>query len=281
MKSDMTAGSLVRQLDIRSLKVSARAEVLTNDAHELGLGAIIVGVRRGIGDAPVAATARLFADDTRVALCVELLDGRFRTAGELASDAGVAASTASEHLARLVDAGALDVARQGRHRYFRLAGAEVASVLEALAVGLPASRLTVPSRPAVEPTLRRGRTCYDHLAGRLGIEFTQALVASAVITRDFSPGKLSLLDPLAVVLPLGSGRLFVRPCLDWTEREYHAAGSLPAAITRRMFELDWLRRVPQGRAVELTPGGYQGLTELLRVTRAFPSFGSAATSLSA
>jgi DNA-binding transcriptional ArsR family regulator len=121
-------------------------------------------MRGDVGEARVVATARLFADDTRVALCVELLDGRFRTAGELASDAGVAASTASEHLGRLVDAGALDVAKQGRHRYFRLAGAEVASVLEALAVGFQASRLAVHGPVTVDPTLSRGRTCYDHLA---------------------------------------------------------------------------------------------------------------------
>jgi DNA-binding transcriptional ArsR family regulator len=241
----------------------------------------MLGVRGEVGEARVVATARLFADDTRVALCVELLDGRFRTAGELASDAGVAASTASEHLARLVDAGALDVAKQGRHRYFRLAGAEVASVLEALAVGLPASGLDVHSAMTAEATLSRGRTCYDHLAGRLGVEFTEALMASGVVTQDFSPGTLSLLDPLGVVLPRASSRLLLRPCLDWTERQHHAAGALAAAITQRLFELDWLRRAPRGRAVDLTPDGYQGLTDLLGVVGAFPSFASTVNSQSA
>jgi DNA-binding transcriptional ArsR family regulator len=229
-----------------------------------------------VGEARVAATARLFGDGTRVALCVELLDGRYRTAGELASSAGVAASTASEHLARLVDAGALDVAKQGRNRYFRLAGAEVAAVLEALAVGLPSKEVGEPSQVGPEPAMSQGRTCYDHLAGRLGVELTKALIASGVITQDFSPGNLSLLDPLGLVLPHASSRLLVRPCLDWTEREHHAAGTLPAAITRRLFELGWLRRAPQGRAVDLTPEGYQGLIQLLRIPDAFPSFESTA-----
>lgn len=257
------------------------AEVLTCVANRLGGGAIIVRVRSEVSEARVVATARLFADDTRVALCVELMDGRFHTAGELAHDAGVAASTASEHLTRLVGAGALDVARQGRHRYFRLAGEEVASVLEALAVGLPASGSGAPSPLKAEPALSRGRTCYDHLAGRLGVEFTEALITSGVVTRDFGPGDLSLLDTLGVVLPRALSRLLLRPCLDWTERQHHVAGSLPAAITRRLFELDWLRRAPRGRAVDLTLDGYQGLVDLLRVPGAFPSFGATVNSLSA
>jgi DNA-binding transcriptional ArsR family regulator len=241
----------------------------------------MIRVRSELGVARVAATSRLFADDTRVALCVDLLDGRFRTAGELATDAGVAASTASEHLARLVEAGALQVAKQGRHRYFRLAGDEVASVLEALAVGLPANRIGVGGPVIAEPAMTQGRTCYDHLAGRLGVEFTEALIASGIVSQDYSAGNLSLLDPVGVVLPRASCRLLLRPCLDWTERQHHAAGALPAAITRRLFELDWLRRAPRGRAVDLTPDGYQGLTDLLRVPGAVPSFGSAANSLSA
>jgi DNA-binding transcriptional ArsR family regulator len=232
-------------------------------------------------EARVVATARLFADDTRVALCVDLLDGRFRTASELADAAGVAASTASEHLGRLVDAGALDVAKQGRHRYFRLAGAEVASVLEALAVGLSTKKAAVSSLVAKDPTLSRGRTCYDHLAGRLGIEFTEGLIASGAVTPDFSPGRVSLLDPLGILLPRASSRVLLRPCIDWTERQHHAAGALPAAITRRLFELNWLHRAPRGRAVDLTPDGYRGLTDLLRVPGTFPSFSATVHSLSA
>jgi DNA-binding transcriptional ArsR family regulator len=239
------------------------------------------GVSREIGESRVAATPRLFADETRVALCVDLLDGRFRTAGELANDAGVAASTASEHLARLVDARAVHVARQGRHRYFRLAGEEVACVLEALAVGLTSDRMDFSGPAKAEPALIRGRTCYDHLAGRLGVELTGALIASGVVTQDFGPGELSLLEPLGLALPPSSHRLLLRPCVDWTERQHHAAGVLPAAITQRLFELDWLRRARCGRAVDLTPDGYLGLSELLRVPGAFPSFGATATSLSA
>lgn len=241
------------------------------------------------GDADIAPVARLFGDETRAAFCVALLDGRFWTAGELARSAGVAASTASEHLAQLVAGGVLEVVSQGKHRYFRLASPEIAAALEALAVVSPAGRVRSLRQDVVGRALRDGRTCYDHLAGRLGVGLTQALISRGIITADFGPGDLAPLAPLGITLPptgqlsaglsagprsgglsagprsAGSGRPMVRPCVDWTERQYHAAGLLPTALLRRLIDLRWLEQLPQRRAVRLTDAGRDGLADLLPI----------------
>jgi DNA-binding transcriptional ArsR family regulator len=231
---------------------------------------IIPFVGSQVGEAPVAATAKLFADGTRAAFCLALLDGRYRTAGELARGAGVTASTASEHLSQLVAGGVLAVDPQGRRRYFRLAGPKVAALLEALAVAAPSGDESPPDLGRAESALRAGRTCYDHLAGRLGVALTDALIAVEVITAEFTLGDRSRLIPLGIELPPESARPVVRPCLDWTERRHHAAGSLPAALTRRFFELGWLQRATHGRAVRLTELGQQGLSDLLGTQLPFP-----------
>jgi DNA-binding transcriptional ArsR family regulator len=218
------------------------------------------------GDADIAAVARLFGDDTRAAFCIALLDGRFWTAGELARGAEVAASTASEHLAQLVAGGVLEVVSQGRHRYFRLASPEIAAALEALAVVSPAARVRTLRQDVASRALRNGRTCYDHLAGRLGVALTDALIGAGVITADFRPGDFAVLAPLGIVLPLNGARPIVRPCVDWTQRRYHAAGVLPAELTQRLLELGWLSRTERHRAVRLTETGQQGISDLLHIS---------------
>jgi DNA-binding transcriptional ArsR family regulator len=217
-----------------------------------------------VGDARLAAVAKLFADDTRAAFCAALLDGSSRTAGELARYAGVAASTASEHLSQLVAGGMLEATKLGRHRYFRLASDEVAAALEALAVVAPTKRVSSLRQATVGTALREGRTCYDHLAGRLGVVLTDALIARGIVTPDFAPGDLSPLERLGIEMPPGSSRPSVRPCLDWTERRHHVAGALPAAFTRRLFELNWVQRTTQHRGVRVTEIGHEGLSDLLR-----------------
>jgi DNA-binding transcriptional ArsR family regulator len=214
------------------------------------------------GDVEIAAIARLLADRTRARICTALLDGRFRTAGELATHAGVAPSTASEHLAQLVGGGLLESTRQGRHRYFRLATPAVAAALESLAVLAPTRPVTSLRQATAAKQLREGRTCYDHLAGRLGVVLTDALVGAGVLTSEYGVGDLRPLDPLGLELPPAPRRPLVRPCLDWTERRHHVAGALPAALTLRLVELDWLRRTGQ-RAVRLTPAGHDGLRALV------------------
>lgn len=233
-------------------------------------GAILRPVVSVGGDVDIAATARLLGDNTRAVFCTTLMDGRFRTAGELAIAAGVAASTASEHLSRLVDGGLLEVFPRGRNRYYRLAGEEVAAVLEALAFVSPPGQILSLRHDRADRALRAARTCYDHLAGRLGVELSEALIAQEIITDDYTVRDPSPLTKVGVEMPSNTSRAPIRPCLDWTERRYHAAGALPAALTQRMFEMTWLQRTGKGRAVRLTARGREGLAELLHT----PSFES-------
>jgi DNA-binding transcriptional ArsR family regulator len=218
----------------------------------------------GRGDAKIAATAGRCADDTCAAICAVLLDGRFWTAGELARCAGVTACAASEPLAWLVADGMLEVAGQGRHRYFRLAGPAAVAAKVALS---PSTTVRRPRPSPASLALREGRTCYGHLAGRLGIALTDALVQAGVITADFGLGDVSVLAPLGLGARLASSRPAVRSCVDWTQRRYHAAGTLPTAVTSRLLELDWLRRPEQhGRVIRLTEAGQRGLADLLRTS---------------
>jgi DNA-binding transcriptional ArsR family regulator len=213
----------------------------------------------------VAALAALLADGTRARFCLALLDGRAWTAGELARHAEVAASTATEHLNVLVEGGLLAQERQGRHRYLRLAGPDAAELIEHLAVLAP--RRTEP-RPTLSAATRnkalaRARTCYDHLAGALGVSIADAMTERGLL--DWSQGLaltgpgVKWLEELGIDLPEGTRRPRVRSCLDWTERRPHLAGSLGAAICSAAFDNGWITRIGTGRAVAVTEAGASAL----------------------
>ena len=213
----------------------------------------------------VAALAALLADSTRAQFCMALLDGRAWTAGELARHADVAASTATAHLNMLVDGGLLAQERQGRHRYLRLAGPDAAELIEHLVVLAP--RRTEPKHTLSvanrNKALARARTCYDHLAGTLGVAIADAMTDQGLL--DWSQG-LALTDQgvkwigeLGLELPEGTRRPPVRSCLDWTERRPHLAGSLGAAICRLAFDNGWITRIGTGRAVAVTEQGTSAL----------------------
>ena len=221
------------------------------------------------GAAEMARLAGALADRTRASFCLALLDGRAWTAGELAHRAGVARSTTSEHLDRLVADGLLVEERQGRHRYVRLADADTAELIESLSAhapapsGAPASLRTATAQSA----LQRGRTCYDHLAGRLGVTITDAMIERRLLDGwAVTPGGMAWLDDLGVDVRAahGSRRAFVRRCLDWTERRPHLAGGSAAALCQRLFDLRWVERIGTGRAVRLTPDGRRGLSAALQ-----------------
>ncbi|MEW1698792.1 ArsR/SmtB family transcription factor [Streptomyces sp. NPDC093249] len=214
----------------------------------------------------LAALAALFADETRAAFLLALLDGRAWTAGELARHAGVAPSTTSEHLGRLVGGGVLTEERQGRHRYVRLADPGVAHLVEDLAAR---------SEPAVPPPPRslraanagramaRGRTCYDHLAGRLGITITEAMTGRGLLRQDtgfaLTDRGLAWYDGLGVPLTGRGRRPLARGCLDWTERRPHLAGLAGAALCAHALDAGWCVRIGSERAVRVTEEGEQAL----------------------
>ena len=231
-------------------------------------------------DATIAPAAALMGDPTRAVMLVALVEGRALAAGELARRAGVSAATASAHLARLLDGELVRVIKQGRHRYYQLAGSDVAAAIEAL------SRLAPPAPPANSlrqvrdrDALRRARSCYDHLAGQVGVDLYAALISSGALTtgtaghdasgRSADHEIIDLADETPFIsLGIDVDRLrqqrraFIRGCLDWTERAPHLAGALGAALLDRMLALGWLRRPPNGgRGLVVTAEGTQGLAD--------------------
>jgi DNA-binding transcriptional ArsR family regulator len=222
----------------------------------------------------IAEIATLLGDPARATMVSALLDGRALTASELAFAARITSQTASSHLAKLTEAGLLSVVRNARHRYFRLASPAVVEMIEGIvAVALekrPRFRPLSPQARAVDAA----RICYDHLAGRLSVDLTDAFVAREYVVLDDDTAEITtagrrFFTAFGIELPAGrtTGRRFCRPCLDWTERRPHIAGALGAAITNRYFDLVWLERMERGHAVIVTPSGRQGFRETLRRRR--------------
>ncbi|HYD99667.1 MAG TPA: metalloregulator ArsR/SmtB family transcription factor [Alphaproteobacteria bacterium] len=218
----------------------------------------------------LAEIAALIGDVARANILCALMDGRALTAGELAWHAGVSAPTTSGHLAKLKAARLIAEERQGRHRYHRLASPEIAQAIEALMAAAAAGpHRHRPVGPRDE-ALRLARTCYDHLAGRLGIGLAEALSRRGHIVladgagRLTGPGRLLLREAMGIDLPgPGAGRRpLCRTCLDWSERRPHLAGRLGAALCARSLELGWIARRPDSRAVAITPEGRRRYAEV-------------------
>jgi DNA-binding transcriptional ArsR family regulator len=220
-------------------------------------------------NAMFAEVAALAGDPGRAAMLHALMDGRALTASELARVAGIAPQTASGHLARMTAVGLLVPEKQGRHRYHRLASPAVAQMMESImqvAADLePGGRsLTVGPRDAA---LRAGRTCYDHLAGRLGVALTDAMVGRGYVELETDAGLVTEpgmeflarigidAETLAARRGKRSGRVLCRPCLDWSERRPHLAGAVGAAICAHCFNQGWVRPIDGTRAVAITPKG--------------------------
>lgn len=213
----------------------------------------------------LAEVAALVGDPARANMLMALLDGRALTATELAFFAHVTPQTASGHLAKLVDGRLLTVAKQGRHRYFRLASPLVGRMLESINAmasleGPPRRR---PHSPA-EDGLRRARFCYDHLAGRLGVALADALVARGHVELGDDGGAVTptgaeFLARFGLDLAAATRRAFCRPCLDWSERRPHIAGAVGAGLAARCLALGWIQRQRDTRAVGITAKGRAGL----------------------
>ncbi|MFF8840086.1 ArsR/SmtB family transcription factor [Streptomyces sp. NPDC015130] len=210
----------------------------------------------------LAALAALFADESRATFLLALLDGRAWTAGELARHAGLAPSTASEHLGKLVAGGVLSEERQGRHRYVRLADPGIAHLVEDLAARSEPGPATPPRSlraASVGRAMTRGRTCYDHLAGRLGTTITEAMTVRGLLRQDtgfaLTDRGVAWFEELGVPLVRAGRRPVARGCLDRTERRPHLAGIAGAALCRHALDSGWCVRIGTERAVKVTTEG--------------------------
>ena len=219
-------------------------------------------------DSRIAALAAAIGEPARARMLCSLLDGHARTATELGVIGGTGASTASGHLARLVEQGLVQMLAQGRHRYFKLAGPNVAQALEALMVvaGTPRASFS-PGTPA---SLRHARTCYDHLAGEVAVELHDSFITRGwlvlaadgyAITREGEAGFADMgIDTVAV---RASRRRMACPCMDWSQRRPHLAGALGAALLNTALLNGWLQQDLDSRAVRVTRKGEAAISGLL------------------
>ncbi|GLO62437.1 transcriptional regulator [Vibrio sp. MACH09] len=217
-------------------------------------------------EADMAALAAAMSDTSRMKILCALMDGRAWTATELSAVAGIAASTASSHLSRLVKANLLICLSQGRHRYFRLSNNNIASLLEGMmGVTFQANN---PARSKVPQELLTARTCYDHLAGDIAVKLYDSLVLNGWLENDGSDltlqGKAKFLK-LGIRLDVKTKRKKCCPCLDWSERKYHLGGFLGSSLLEFLETYNWIERVPGYREVMITPKGYQELSHHFQI----------------
>jgi len=216
----------------------------------------------------IAEVAALVGDPARANMLVALLGGRALTATELAYAAGVSPPTTSGHLGKLSAARLVILMKQGRHRYYRLAGPHVAHMLESI------MHVAIDGPPRYQPRsktddqMRRARTCYDHIAGVLGVDLADSMMAHDFVVLgdeagEVTPTGMEFLTGLGVDLAAARAkrRVFCRPCLDWTERRLHIGGAVGAALATRCLELKWIEQVRDSRALAITPAGRRGLVE--------------------
>jgi DNA-binding transcriptional ArsR family regulator len=240
------------------------------------------------GDVEISEVAALLADRARCRVLLALGDGRALPASVLADEAGVSRATASSHLGRLTDAGLLRVEPQGRHRYYRLAGPQVGELLEKLMEIAPTRQVRSLRESTRAAQLRAARTCYDHLAGRLGVEIMAAMIERGYLDggdghhhpelsrrdqvrgygRDVGYALTAAgrrwLDEMEVVVPERK-RTLVRYCVDWSEQRHHLAGLLGRSILDRFLSAGWVRQRDRGRSVRVTPSGEAVLAESLGI----------------
>ncbi|SEN81881.1 DNA-binding transcriptional regulator, ArsR family [Lihuaxuella thermophila] len=218
---------------------------------------------------PLAEAAALLCEPSRAKMVQCLLDGRFHTATELAVYAGITPQTASHHLYKMTECNLVQVKKNGRHRYYRLSSAEAAQMIESLLCIAPPEKIRSLKQFDRYHAIRFARTCYDHLAGKVGVALTEAMRDLAILEQRENcfylteKGKLCLQEfGIDVTAALKKRRSFARCCLDWSERRYHLAGSLGHAILERLLTLEWIRRLPHTRAVQVTEEGKRGFSQV-------------------
>jgi|RhiMetdeSRZDD1v2_1073273.scaffolds.fasta_scaffold944452_1 DNA-binding transcriptional ArsR family regulator len=220
-----------------------------------------------VAAANLVEVAALVGDTARATILAALMGGQALTGTELAYLARVSRPTASEHLLKLVEARLVAVIKQGRYCYYRIASPLVARMLESIiAVGAIEVPARYQPRSMRDDSLRFARTCYDHLAGQVGVAIADALMANGYVVLTDDGGEVTqagmrFLTGFGAELRPQGKRIFCRPCLDWSERRYHIAGLVGGEIWRRCLALGWIMRERDSRALRLTAAGKMGLSE--------------------
>jgi DNA-binding transcriptional ArsR family regulator len=213
-------------------------------------------------DTQFIETACLIGEPVRATIMWALMEGRAMTATELAMVADTSPQNISMHLSKLVGAGLLSAESQGRYKYYTFARTEIAYAIESMAILIPSSSANKSLAKEKEPMIKECRTCYDHLAGKVGVALTEGLLDQKLIISGESKFELSSKGfrwfsnfGLDINALMEERRSFIRPCLDWSERRYHLAGSLASAFLDEMVSLDWLRKIRNSRTVLVTAKG--------------------------
>ncbi|TEA45667.1 transcriptional regulator [Bacillus sp. BH2] len=220
----------------------------------------------------VAEVAFLLGEKSRAAILISLMDGRLHTASELAYMAAIKPQTASFHLSKLIESNLVNVDKQGRHRYYQLANEEVARILESFLAISPPPEVRSLKQSSQVKLLREARTCYDHLAGKLGVGLTESMLNTGYLEKE---------ERNFVVTPKGEQfftdfgidlgqlkrkrRSFSHACIDWSERHHHLAGALGNELMKRFLDLSWIVQVPSVRAVKVTDKGKVGFKQYFNI----------------
>ena len=217
-------------------------------------------------------TATLIGDATRASILWNLLDGRAFTATELAIAIETSAQNISMHLGKLLDANLISVEKQGRHKYYRFSNKEVAYAVEAMANLIPKPEISAKKKTKNYPPIKYCRTCYDHLAGKIGVALAESLLQQKIIIEKnntfeiTSEGEKWFSD---FGVNIGDAkkqkRIFLKPCLDWSERRYHIAGSVGTLLLNKMLEQDWIRRTANSRVIIITAKGEKEMLKSFKI----------------
>lgn len=216
--------------------------------------------------------ATLIGDPTRASIMWTLLDGRAFTATELAISANTSPQNISMHLGKLLEANLLCVEKQGRHKYYRFSNKEVAYVIESMANLIPKPEFASKKQPENYPPIKYCRTCYDHLAGKIGVALADSLLEQKIITKNNNTFEISAegekwFSNFGINLEEAQKqkRIFLKPCLDWSERRNHIAGSVGTLLLNKMLEEDWIRRTQNSRAIIVTGKGENELFKYFKI----------------
>ncbi|QDQ02754.1 helix-turn-helix transcriptional regulator [Lysinibacillus fusiformis] len=220
----------------------------------------------------MAEVASLLGEASRATILTSLMDGRYHTASELAFMAGIKPQTASFHLAKLVDGNLVKVEKQGRHRYFQLANEEIAQFLETFLTISPPPEVRSLKQSSQVKLLQDARTCYDHLAGKLGVQLTESMVHLGYLEKNETEfvvtfkGQQFFTDfGIDLKALTRKRRSFSHACLDWSERRHHLAGALGYGLLSRFLDLEWITRVPSIRAIKVTEKGKLGFKQIFQI----------------